>query len=109
MLPTAGAKDVDARGLDEVVRASSAVVRPRERSGAWGVDFRAGADVADLAFHQHGRVNAFEHLNGLLVWPHILVKGQRGKIPKTTESNPAFTASTALASECVWSALRKMG
>src|ERR1700739_483422 len=28
---------------------------------------------------------------------------------KTTESKPAFAASTALASECVWSALRKIG
>jgi hypothetical protein len=57
------------------------------------MDLRPGPDVTDLALDEDCGIDALGS----------------AEMSKTIGSNPASAASIALVSECVWSALRKIG
>jgi len=78
------------------------------RTGTVRVNLRAASDVPNFSLDDHGRVYGLELLDSLACRAGIPSSGSADK-SNTTESKPAFTASRALAGECVWSAFKKMG
>ena len=78
-VPHSRGQDIDSGGLDELLR----FLRGREvvcPAGSLGVDFGAGSDVPDLAFHQNVGIDRFERLDRGSGLPNILFEGESGKI-----------------------------